>query len=296
MRFVEILDAHRIRYETDGRYSRPGWVQFQCPHCSGGKDPDKLYAGFCLSYRYVNCWRCGKHSIADTLYAACRVEWSEAKRLAGLIDRATAVAERPRASRVVLPDHLGDMQTAHREYLRGRGFDPDEIERLWGVRGIGIAIELPWRLWIPINRFGELVSWTTRSIDPDNPMRYISASPEQETFNHRTLLYGADYVRHECIVVEGPTDVWNVGPGAVATLGTGFTPAQVATLVKRFAVRYVCYDPEPAAQRRARALCDSLMAFPGETYNVVLESGNDPGSASKSEVRELREAVFGVAA
>ena len=34
--------------------------------------------------------------------------------------------------------------------LKKRGFNPSDIQRLWGVQGIAIASKLSWRLFIPI--------------------------------------------------------------------------------------------------------------------------------------------------
>ena len=105
--------------------------------------------------------------------------------------------------------------------------------------------------------------------------------------NHKELLYGEDYCRGSVIIHEGPTDVWRTGPGAVALLGTGFTDAQVLRL-SHYGLRIVCFDSEPAAQRRANKLCSLLDGFPGETINVVLDS-KDPGSATPKEIAKLRK-------
>ena len=53
-------------------------------------------------------------------------------------------------------------------------------------------------------------------------------------------------------------------------------------------MRAVCYDNQPDGQVRARKLVNELKAFPGETFNVALETGKDPSRASADEVAELR--------
>lgn len=178
---------------------------------------------------------------------------------------------------------------AYWDFLVDRRFDPDEISEYWGVKGTLPGTQYQWRLWIPIQDVhGQVVSWTTRTIGQDTEaQRYISANPEQEATPHKHLLYGAHRAVSTVVVVEGPTDVWAIGPGAVATFGTSFTPQQVSALSK-YPVRIVCYDNEPLAQRQARKLCRELMAFPGTTENVVLETGSDPGDASDAELMELR--------
>jgi DNA primase len=121
-------------------------------------------------------------------------------------------------------------------------------------------------------------------------LRYVSAKPAEEAMPIKSTLYGWDYVRHAAIVVEGPTDAWRIGPGAVATLGTSYSKAQVL-LLTNLPVRVVCFDRDNEAQRRAKRLCCELAVFPGRTVNVCLEShlaASDPGGL-REEVNELRQ-------
>lgn len=293
MRFQEVLDEYRIRYQTEGKYARSGWIQFHCPFCSGGKDPNKPYAGYNIAFNYVNCWRCGPHRVGDTIQELTGLSWRDVKSILSNLEteRAPRKTSKVRRGKLDLPKKVGPMLPAHKQYLRDRGFDPAVIERLWNVQGIGMAKNLAWRLFIPIYYCGEVCSWTTRTISETRPDRYISASEGQEVYSHKDLLYGLDYCRHTVVVVEGPTDVWRVGPGAVATLGTGWSRRQL-NLLSRFTRRVVCYDNEPAGQRRANELCDLLAVFPGETHNVRLDA-KDPGSASKKEIRQLRKMFLG---
>ena len=100
-------------------------------------------------------------------------------------------------------------------------------------------------------------------------------------------MYGEDYARHSITIQEGPTDAWNTGPGAVATLGTGYSEAQVNRMVK-YPIRAVCFDNNPIAQKRARKLCNDLAVFPGVTSNIKLNS-EDAGSATKKEIYKIRK-------
>jgi hypothetical protein len=51
----------------------------------------------------------------------------------------------------------------------------------------------------------------------------------------------------------------------------------------------VCFDGEPEAQARARTLARTLSLYPGVTWNVKLESGEDPATADQEEIKELRK-------
>lgn len=288
MQFADLLALHNIPHKTQGKYCRPGWVQFQCPFCEGGADPDKLYCGFNLQYHYVNCWRCGKHPLQQTIAKLLKIPYQECKQLEQRLDRervTPGTRVHIAAGVVRLPKGTGPLLAPHKQYLRSRRYDVADLERLWEIKGIGLATQLAWRILIPIHYQGQIASWTTRSL-VDSGVRYISASPDQEAINHKELLYGQDYARDAVIVCEGPFDVWRIGPGAVATLGTGYSQSQVLALSK-YPCRVICFDTEPAAQERARALCDSLSVFDGQTYNVTLDS-KDPGSATQREIDKLR--------
>lgn len=192
-----------------------------------------------------------------------------------------------------LPGPLGPLQAPHRAYLAGRGWDPDELARLWGLQALGIdgrapnGLRLPWRIFIPLYHDGKVVSWTTRTIGDRNAKRWFSAGEEEEAIPHKKILFGEDYCRAAVVAVEGPTDVFSVGPGAVCTFGTAYTEAQIRALA-RYPVRAICFDKEKQAQAQAEAVCAALSVFPGTTYNIVLDS-KDPGCATDAEIRHIRQ-------
>jgi DNA primase len=191
------------------------------------------------------------------------------------------------AGKLKIPPGVGLLAKAHRKYLQGRGFDPDRIARLWGVQGIGIAARYSWSLFIPIQYRGETVSWTTRSIG-DKGKRYSNAPVAEEAIPAKELLYGNDLARQCIIIVEGPADAWAIGPGAVATMGLNYTPAQLNKMIK-YPVRVVCFDSETQAQWRANRLADELARYSGETHRVKLETGKDAAEADSDEIAELRK-------
>lgn len=184
-----------------------------------------------------------------------------------------------------IPEGVGSLLPIHEKYLKGRRFDPEELVKVWGIKGIGLAAKLAWRVWIPIVHKGEVISWTTRGVTDDEP-RYINARPSEERLGAKEVLYGGDLVKHAMIVSEGPTDAWRLGPGAVATMGTAHSRAQV-NLIAKVPKRVICFDNEKAAQDRARRLCALLDPYPGQTIRVELDA-KDAGSASPKEIKALR--------
>lgn len=286
MEILDILDEYRIPYLTEGnKHCRVGWIQLDCPFC--GKDSNKFHLGYSLSGGYANCWKCGPHSLPSILVEYLGISFDKAKKLTKDLDTKAIKKEVRKKGKLILPRNIGDLQKAHIKYLKGRGFDNiEELKQLWKIQGIGIGTKLQWRIFIPIFYKNEMASWTTRSISDNVEARYIHASSEEEVYERNEILYGQDYARHSVILCEGPTDVWKIGPGAVASLGLSYSQKQIVKLIQ-YPIRAVCFDNEPVAQRRAEALVDLLSIYPGETYNIQLDS-KDPGSATEKEIKRIR--------
>lgn len=288
MNLPEIFRSLRIEFKTADESGdvRTGWIGTPCPFC--GRGPDKFYLGWNLSHPRAHCWSCGNIPTVRALAELAGISWGRARAILGEVESDYSGPDKSELrGKFVPPDFVVPrILTPHRKYLRDRGLNWRVVEKVWGVGSIGLAAKLQWRLYIPIQYRGENVSWTTRAIGGERT-RYISAPPECEKISARDILYGGDFVRHAAIVCEGPADCWAIGPGAVGLLGIGFSPAQVLRL-SRIPLRYVCFDAEPAAQLRAKQLCDQLAPFPGTTQNILLETGKDPAAAGGRELRILR--------
>jgi len=284
-----ILTELHVPFKMVGEHehTRVGWIQIDCPNCSPRSNHFRL--GINLAHGYCNCWQCGRLHLTDVLMEISQQSYHVVHELLGQTHwQRVAPKTRTVRGRLKLPRGIQELQPPHRRYLRQRGFDPDEIVRLWRVCALGITSELSWCLWIPITHNDEVVSWTARTIGDRSAARYINAKSTQETIPAKNLLYGADYARHAIVICEGPIDVWAIGPGAVAVMGLSYTRSQLVAMSK-YPVRAICFDAEPDAQKRARKLARELQVFPGETHTVELESGKDAAEADPKEIEGLRE-------
>ena len=292
MTFQEMLREYGIETAPGSHHhARRGWVQFDCPFCTPGSGRYRM--GFNTYGKYVNCWTCGGHDLIETLEKLTGEPPDKVKPLLSELELPTGISvEKKKRGKYTPPQGLGDLLPIHKSYLRKRILDPDQAVKLWGLRGIGpLGGWLSWRVWIPITLRGETVSWTTRSVAAYGvTKKYITASPEEESVDHKCVLFGEDYVRHACIVCEGPMDAMRIGPGAVCTFGVNYTPAQVARIA-RYPVRVICFDNEPDAQKRARRLMDDLLPHPGETCNVTL-AAKDASAAQEGEILKLRRSFL----
>lgn len=285
MNLTEFLRDVNVPFVAAGEHHHvtANWIGIDCPHCS--PDSGRFRLGIKLSDLRTSCWSCGWHPTLPTLAELTGLPFQQLKGMLEGLD--TPPREELAQGKLILPDGLGPLLPAHRDYLAGRGIDPDEAAERWGCRGIGIAPQLQWRVWIPARDKGKTASWTTRSIAEKPKLRYASARPQEEAVKLKSLLLGEEHCLHAMILVEGPLDAMAIGPGAASTCGLTITQAQVNRIAK-YPIRVICLDAEVVAQRVARKLCRALGAFPGQTFNICLESAKDPSRASKHELMELR--------
>jgi len=284
--FTSILDDFHIPYHTTGNKTRSGWVNIKCPYC--GKDP---YMGYCLIYRYVTCWNCGYHSLAETIHNLTRIPLSECISLTKELPKDISLYT-PHKGELKEPSCQTRIRSQFATYLKNRKIHKNKID-LWGLKGLlptsksSTGIRLGWRIYLPIYLRGEIVSWTTRKIVNSEP-RYISAKAEESLVPIENCIYGLDFVQNTAIICEGPFDAIAVGIGGVAVMGLGISSSQMATL-SSIPHRVIVFDSETNAQIRAKKLANDLSLFPGTTQIVTLETGNDPASAKKEEIDYLRK-------
>ena len=283
----ELLRQLKIETAEAGQHehAREGWIQIDCPWCRSGT----FRLGINLKNAYSNCWLCGSHTLFDTLHTACKTNIDKrelTKALKGIPRDYTP--QRRHTGSLSLPSGVVPLQTAHLSYLKERKLEPQAVSRRWKIQGIShLGGQLSWRLFIPIHRHGKIVSWTTRAIGDKTP-RYLTARPDQESISAKHLLYGNDAVTSCTVIVhEGPVDVWSTGPGSVATLGASYTYHQLASIAN-YPQRYICFDNEPEAQKRAKKLCNDLSVVAGITKNILLETGKDSAEIDTEELKQLK--------
>lgn len=255
--------------------------------------------GFNLHGGFLNCYRCGSHSLLSTLLEVTNEQPHTLRALLVGIESTLEAKVESKRGKLILPKPLEELSRPFRDYLRGRGYDPAQLVELWGLQALGMLghvkkpdgkrINLAWRIFIPFIHDSATVSWNTRTINPEVTLRYVTAPEECEAMNAKELLYGANRGnRHACCAVEGAFDVWAGGPGFVGTGGTAFKRAQVLAL-SQYHIRGVCYDAEPEAQRRARELVDMLSTFPGKTFNFILDSKDPSEDMMNNNGREVAQ-------
>lgn len=219
---------------------------------------------------------------------------------------------------------------AARAYLRGRGFDSDEVAHYrlgWApdgwdhlVRSLrasrsdleasGLGFQnrrgrlqdfFRSRVLFPIlDERGRVVGFGGRKL-PDAEGPKYQNSRDNDLYNKSKVLYGlnwakADAVQQgEIVICEGYTDVIGFAragiPRAVATCGTALTEEHVKQL-KRFTRRLVlAYDADEAGQSAADRVYAWEKAHDVEVAVVSLPPGSDPDELARTAPETLHDAV-----
>ncbi len=287
--FERICTDHKIPFIRQGHHHcHDGWLQTHCPFCSAGKDGWHL--GFNLERGNFNCWRCGSLNAVAVLSVLLHVSNSEASQLIHTRQKAGghAVPIAERKEEIEPPPGIMPLGILHKHYLKKRGFDPDELEATWGLKGTQhLGGIWSWRIIIPVHDgLGRIVAYQGRALDHNVKPKYRMSDDKDILCDPRGLLYGEHLAKHAVVIVEGAADVWRIGPGAVATFGINWKPQQAHKL-RKYRRRYVMFDPEPKAQQRARDLARWLALYPGET-EIVDDLRTDPGDMGWGMARRVR--------
>jgi hypothetical protein len=178
----------------------------------------------------------------------------------------------PQAENGQLPEGflpLSQLPHNHRacDYLRSRGFDPVMLAEQWRIgfvaRSLRSTPKFFNRIVIPVHQpalsgaGGSVpVGWQARKIDdrlPDSP-KYLNCSGFKKSAGLSGLAEAAGS-SGPVVLVEGISDVWPLGFGAVASFGRTLSRAQVQMLVQHFPGRpiVVGYDRDASDEAQVAA-------------------------------------------
>jgi DNA primase len=295
---ISYLQDKGIEYLEEGKNVTSGWVEVNCPFCM---DDPSMHLGISPT-RLINCWRCGaKGSVIKYIKAIENCSWEKAKDITkkyvdptllhlryDIMDRSVRSGKG-----TIIPKEAKGLNEEHYQYLMDRGFDPVEIERKYKLKAVSNAIgtsrKFKYRIIIPVFLNGIAVNFTALDFTGKRGIKYIHLSNEEAILPMKDCLYNIDSLRDIALIVEGVTDVWRMGDGAIATMGIEVTSNQINLLLKKKPKKcFVMFDAEPLAQKKAKKLAETLSGFV-VTELLELDSG-DPGDLTFEEsYRILKE-------
>jgi len=225
----EYLQNRNIPYDPPGskNVGRES-VGVSCPFCGDHAYSGNNHLGIKLDTKQWNCWVCGAGKNKGLLSLIVKLEncsYRQAEEILkpythsdmSLLQTAHTVPLSASQRYFKLPDEAADeMPDPHRKYLKSRDFNPDLLHRKYNLKYVG-PISKRWRLSIiiPIYFHRRLVSFTSADITRKRNRKYKHCSIEKSIVPINQTLYNLDHAHHTAIVVEGVTDVWRLGDGAV---------------------------------------------------------------------------------
>ena len=297
MDVIQLYQDFGVNYLTEGhKHCRPGYVNTPCPFCTG-------HSGYHLSYNlnedYYVCWRCGWHPVNKTVAALINVSLLEAGEILKIYGAVLKFREKTEKIKIdfQLPSNVMPLRRKDKDYLESRGFDADKLERLWKLQSTGPTsfltdqngkkIKYKNRILIPFYWDTRIVSFDTRSQSKEvHGDRYKACPEARELKDHKKILYGLqERWGSTGICVEGPTDVWRLGPRSFGTSGIKFTTEQIKLMALIFKRIFIVYDDDPQALVQARLLKRELEMRGREA--IVVPIKGDPGAMKQSEANYL---------
>lgn len=298
MSLVQLYKSYNIQTapEGDTRHYRNNWLNTECPFCTGSFG---YHLGFNLNGKYYSCFRCGYHPVLETLTKLLNQDHSAVRKLIKEYDVKSGVAEyrtKTKDAKINLhpfkyPKDTKDLKKIHKRYLKGRGFDPEKIQKefkLMATSPFSMLDKIPYgyRILAPIYWNEKVVSFQARDYSGKQDRRYLACPMAREILHHKHILYmrpkGPEKIG---FCVEGIVDVWRFIRYAFATFGIEYTREQVRNISKLYDQVFIIFDPEIQAQLKALKLKAELEFRKIKVTNIILDS--DPGDLKQEEADYL---------
>ena len=295
------LEDNDIDFTTRGKNLSKGWIGLNCPFCLS--DPSN-HLGIHLLSNSINCWRCStKGTILKLILKIKKCSLKQAVKILkeyqlnffkDKVDNLKEINELN--NKKILPIEAKEkFYPQHIQYLKERNFDPDEIIHKYHLRAclnIG-RVQFKYRIIIPIYLDNKLVCYTARDITDKRIPKYYNCPNEEALVPIKHCLYNIDSVKDRMIIVEGPTDVWRLGDGSVATFGTKFTENQITLIRKKKPQKItIIFDNEKEAIENAIRLrkylygiCEDVKIF---ELSKIRKDIKDPAQLTKTEADEIK--------
>ena len=287
---VEWLEDNDIFYQTHGKNIGQGSIGMECPFCQDSSS----HLGIHLEKKVFNCWVCGEHgSILKLIrqinqcsyYETYRIIESYQENYQDFQKKEEKIVEIITEENILPKECSNDFPQSYKTYLASRRFNPDYVIKKYSLKACPHWGDWKFRIIAPVFLNQKIVSFigidTTRQLTK----KYKNCPNEKSILPIKQCLYNIDSVKENCVLVEGVLDVWRIGDGCVASLGTEITKEQISLLmtkeVKKF---YVLFDSD--ATKKAIKVAN-LVGSIIPTEILELKEG-DPADLDNDQVKEIR--------
>jgi DNA primase len=288
-----------IDYTSRGKNIGKDWIGLnECPFCGAQGN----HFGVSSSSKGYHCWVCGEKGTIPTLIKEIlQIDWNEVKEVIKKYSDGKIVefSSRESGGKVILPSNLSDVNKIGMKYLKDRGFDSRSLVQKYKLKQTGMFSKLNhegqtsdfrYRIIIPIYMNRQLVSYTGRDYTGKRDPRYRHPFIEACKIPPSSCIYNIDTVKDRCLIVEGPTDVWKLGDGAVSIQGIEFTKEQIRFFYeKKLSKAVIMFDA--GKEEKARQLGHILGGCIRDIQIASLED-DDPGSLQAAEALKLKHSLL----
>jgi len=291
---LSYLESRSVEHWTSGKNVAEGWVNIRCFYC----DDSSNHLGINLATGFHSCWRCGRKGGPARLIVA--IEHCGYKKayhiLKSFEGQGSQVYYKPQTicppESFALPSTTIDtLPSAHRAYLISRGFDPDQLQKEYGIKATLNIGRYRHRIIIPIYFEGELVNFVARDITGNFDQRYLMPPTHSVLMRRDQVLYDIDRSGESIAIVEGVFDAWRIGKGAIATFGTRFTDEQCNILYRKKVQRaFIIFDHD-AALTQGQQMAEKLSHIIPHVENLVISEG-DPDTYFLNNPEDLNSIKF----
>lgn len=242
---TDYFEERGIEYWTSGKNVNKGWIAIQCVFCGDHSN----HLGICVDeqdkrfYRKYSCWLCKSFGSIEKL--VMEIEQCSYGRAKKIVDQfwegdfsLNAVVKQknlPPSLRheVTLPPILNKWPKKYLAHLRKkRRFNPQEVISKYRLLPGQYFGRYSHRIIAPFFVDGKMVSFTGMDTT-GKQTKYKDAAAEDSLISTRETLYNIDRVRDKVVIVEGVTDVWRIGDGAVAVGTISISNFQLSQLIDK---------------------------------------------------------------
>lgn len=299
---IAYFEDRNIPYSTEGKNVTEGWANIECPFpfCN---DPSN-HLGINLESKLFSCWACGEKGGMDRLIQELEgCTWSESQVILGQFqenpykDIPLDVKYPETGSKTAyLKDILFDQSLfsdpwpkMHLNYLKGRDFDPEILIPKYRLKACYNVGKYKFRIIAPVIMDNKIVSFVGMDVTRQAKIPYKNASDSESVIPIKSCLYNLDNANETVILVEGITDVWRIGDGAVATLGKKVTMEQINLLIRK-GIKRVYLLPDSDAIDEWEQLGFTIAPLFDHVTLLNLDAG-DPADLTGKTLRKIQDLI-----
>lgn len=298
-RFIE---DYGIKDYPEGKNVGRGWIGVECPFCKDGS----VHGGFNIKDGYFSCWKCGGHHLYDVIKEFTDLDHTKIKYILDNYITDNYTIERNESDKKEVKNEIvyipgKELYGPYTQYLINRNFDPEKLEKKYGLKASGPIGDYKFRIVAPIIFRSREVSFITRTIitDNDSIARYLPCRKEKEVIHYKNILYNLDNCKKDhIIVVEGVPSVWRLGDFSAATFGIKYTIKQ-AYLLSKYKRIFLVFDNDP--ERISQALiqatklssCINQFSKDSEVFIITLSGKKAPDDFTDQEAFDFKKDLIG---